>query len=243
MGAVPRVRLLNDAGRSNRRGTERPLFDADAIRAIGRRTAFVRRVERPTLVLGSTQDVSIVDGAAMARHGVELATRRSGGGAVFVEPGRAVWIDTWVPRADPLWSEDVVRAKSWVGSWWAAALGARDLDVHEGRPIESRWSAAICFAGVAAGEVVHRGRKAVGVAQWRSREGALTHSLAYLGIDWAKMTELLDLGPGRTEAADQLTASTTTLADLGATDPARLAATLIDRLPDAGSWEVRSEED
>lgn len=179
----------------------------------------------------------------MARRGVELAVRRSGGGAVFLEPRRAVWIDTWVPRADPLWDEDVVRAAAWVGSWWTEALGGRDLDVHEGRPIASLWSSAICFAGVAAGEVVHRGRKAVGVAQWRSREGALTHSLAYLGIDWVTMTELLDLGPGRADAADELAASTTTLADLGATDPARLTATLIDRLPDAGSWEVRSEED
>jgi len=62
--------------------TERSLFDADAIRTLERRAVFLRGVDRPTLVLGSTQDVGIVDTEALIRHGVELVRRRSGGGAV-----------------------------------------------------------------------------------------------------------------------------------------------------------------
>jgi len=220
--------------------TERALFDADAIRALEHRTVFVRTLERPTLVLGSTQDVGIVDPAALVRGGVELLRRRSGGGAVLLEPGRAVWVDTWVPRSDPLWSDDVTRSGTWVGAWWAESLGVPGLDVHYGRPIESRWSSLICFAGVGAGEVVRRGRKVVGVAQWRSRAGALIHSLAYLETEWERTTELLDLGPDRARAALELAASTITVRELVGTDAPALTSTLLARLPDPSSWEVRS---
>ncbi len=220
--------------------TERALFDVDAIRALDHRTVFVRTVERPTLVLGSTQDVGIVDTEALVRRRVELVRRRSGGGAVLVEPDRAVWVDTWVPRADPLWRDDVTRSGAWVGAWWAESLGAPGLDVHGGRPIESRWSGLICFAGVGSGEVVRRGRKAVGVAQWRSRAGALIHSLAYLEIEWERMTELLDLGPDRARAALELAASTITVRELVATDAGGLTSALLAHLPDPSSWEVRS---
>jgi hypothetical protein len=159
----------------------------------------------------------------------------------LLEPDRAVWVDTWVPKADPLWSDDVARSGAWVGAWWAESLGVSGLQVHGGRPIESRWSNRICFAGLGAGEVVHRGRKVVGVAQWRSSAGALIHSLAYLEIQWKRITELLDLGPDRARAALELGASTITVRELVATDAGRLTSALLACLPDPSSWEVRSE--
>jgi len=214
------------------------LFDAEVIRSLARRTVFVRTIRRPTMVLGSTQDATILDAEAMARHGVEQIRRRSGGGAVLLEPERAVWIDTWVPRADPLWSDDVTRSSAWVGGWWAESLGIADLEVHRGPAVISRWSDRICFAGVAAGEVVRHGRKLVGIAQWRSRQGGLTHSLAYVGIDWDLMTELVDLGAERHDAARELEASTAGLADLVSTDAGEITRTLLERLPDRRSWEV-----
>jgi lipoate-protein ligase A len=222
--------------------SERPLFDADAIRGIERRTAFIRRADRSTLVLGSTQDARIVDTVAMAHRRVELVRRRSGGGAVLVQPDRAVWFDTWVPRADPLWSDDVAASSAWVGRWWAESLGAPDLDVHTGGPIRSRWSDLICFAGVAAGEVRHRGRKVVGVAQWRGREGSLCHSLAYLAVDWADLTELLDLGDERADAVRDLEATTVAASKLVRVDRAGLISNLIGRLPDPDSWTIEGRE-
>jgi lipoate-protein ligase A len=214
------------------------LFDAESLRTLGRRTAFVRVIERPTLVLGSTQDQAIVDAEALDRHRVDLVRRRSGGGAVLVEPGRAVWIDTWVPRQDPLFDDDVGRSRSWVGSWWVAAMADNDLAVHQGRPIASRWSERICFAGVDVGEVLYRGRKVVGVAQWRSREGALTHSFAYLDARWRVLAELLDLIGAGSDVVGDLVASTATLPEVLGPEAYSLSGSLLERLPDPDSWSI-----
>jgi lipoate-protein ligase A len=218
--------------------TEPQLFDPEVIRGLDRRTVFVRTIRRPTLVLGSTQDESIVDLSAVARHGVERIRRRSGGGAVLLEPDLGVWIDTWVPRADPLWSDDITRSSAWVGEWWVESLELGGFEVHRGPAITSRWSDLICFAGVGAGEVVRDGRKLVGVAQWRSRQGALFHSLAYIGIDWSLLAELVNLGSERAEAALELEASTVGLGELGQTDAAGVTSALLGHLPDPDSWEV-----
>ena len=54
-------------------------------------------VDRPALVLGSTQRAEVVDERACADAGVEVVRRRSGGGAVLLEPGAVVWFDVVVP--------------------------------------------------------------------------------------------------------------------------------------------------
>ncbi|MCU1372193.1 MAG: hypothetical protein JWO77_3387, partial [Ilumatobacteraceae bacterium] len=60
-------------------------------------------VERPAVVLGSTQRLDVVDGPAAAEAGIEVARRRSGGGAVYLDPDGAIWIDVLLPVADPRW--------------------------------------------------------------------------------------------------------------------------------------------
>jgi lipoate-protein ligase A len=217
------------------------LFDVDALRTLDRRHAFVRVLDRPTLVLGSTQDAKIVDMDALGRHGIEMVRRRSGGGAVLVEPGLAVWVDTWVPRDDPLFDSDVGRSRAWVGRWWADALG-EGVEVHAGGPIESRWSGLICFAGVDSGEVLHRGRKVLGVAQWRAREGALTHSFAYQQVRWDLLAELVSLGADASIAARALTASTATVRDVLGARADSLCEELLVRLPDPPSWSIEIEK-
>ena len=234
VGALPRPRLLTNS--SARAMTDEGLFDFGAVRRRERRWFAVRDVERATLVLGSTQAPDLVDADALERTGTVLLKRRSGGGAVLLEPGRAVWIDTWVPRADPLFEDDVSLSRTWVGAWWAAALGGI-VTVHEGPPLCTRWSDAVCFGGTAAGEVVAEGRKVVGVAQWRAREGALTHSLAYVGSDWELMVRLLGLP---VEAAGELAASTATLGQLLGARGARdsFITSLLDHLPGELAWDA-----
>ena len=81
-------------------------------------------VERPAVVLGSTQRDDVVDAAAAEAGGVEVARRRSGGGAVLLEPGGAIWIDVILPADDPRWEHDIGRSTGsakpglvWCASW------------------------------------------------------------------------------------------------------------------------------
>jgi lipoate-protein ligase A len=166
--------------------TSQPLFDVEQFRSEPRRLALAREVARPTLVLGSTQPAELVDPVALRRHSAELARRRGGGGAVYLEPGRQLWMDAWIPRDDPLWVLDVSVAAEWVGAWWTdalARLGQHGFDTHTGRSVPGGLGELVCFAGRGPGEVFHRGRKLVGLSQWRSREGALFSSCAYLRWD------------------------------------------------------------
>jgi lipoate-protein ligase A len=135
---------------------------------------------------------------------VEVARRRSGGGAVLVEPGRVVWADVVVPAGDALWQPDVGRATWWLGDAWAAALvtlGLSGAAVHRGGLVRSRWSSAVCFAGLGPGEVTVGGRKAVGIAQRRTREGALFQCAVPLAWDPAPLLAVLALSPADREAA------------------------------------------
>lgn len=149
----------------------------------GRRRLWVLEATGPAVVLGSTQPTSLVDADAAAAAGVAVARRRSGGGAVWVAPDEPVWIDVFVPRGDPLWSDDVGAAFQPVGDAWARALddlvlsGALDLDrsalaVHGGALVRTAWSATVCFAGLGPGEVLLGDRKLVGMSQRRTRAGA-----------------------------------------------------------------------
>jgi lipoate-protein ligase A len=159
------------------------------------RTVAVLTVARPALVLGSTQRDDVVDHGALAGAGVDLVRRRSGGGAVLVEPERTVWIDVDVPVGDPLWSTDVGDSFGWLGRTWAAALGELGLhgDVHTGGLCTTPWSRLICFAGLGPGEVSVGGAKAVGLAQRRTRDGARFQTAVNLAWDPAPLARLLAL--------------------------------------------------
>jgi lipoate-protein ligase A len=178
-----------------------------------RRVAVVREVAHPTLVLGSTQPTDLVSPDTLRERSVELVRRRGGGGAVYLEPGAFLWVDAWIPRDDVLWAHDVSVAAEWVGRWWIAALagvGSGDaaagaLSVHTGRSAPGSFGDLVCFAGRGPGEVFFDDRKIVGLSQWRSREGALFSSCAYLEWDAAPLLELLSFDdPTRSELAGEL---------------------------------------
>ena len=177
----------------------------EQFRAERGRVAVVREVAHPTLVLGSTQPPDLVSPAALRDRSVELVRRRGGGGAVYLEPGSHLWIDAWIPRDDVLWAHDVSVAAEWVGQWWVEALvgvgvglgvgvgvgGQGGLSVHTGRSVPGALGDLVCFAGRGPGEVFVDDRKIVGVSQWRSREGALFSSCAYVEWDAEPLLDLL----------------------------------------------------
>lgn len=147
------------------------------------RAVWWHEVTGPAVALGSSQPAEHLDAAAIEAAAVEVVRRRSGGGAVLLDPGDVLWMDLIVPAGDPLWDDDVVRSFEWVGRAWASALaacGVVDLHVHTGNLCTTRWSRIVCFSGLGAGEVTVNGRKVVGISQRRTRS-AVRFQCAALG--------------------------------------------------------------
>lgn len=208
---------------STRRGTAHELHALDLPE--GGRHVWILEAVRPALVLGSTQPESDVDLAACARAGIEVARRRSGGGAVQVGPGEALWLDLLVPRDDPHWDADVGRAAWWVGDAWRVALaasGAGECSVHRGGLVRSAWSPVVCFAGLGPGEVVDAtGAKVVGVSQRRTRSMARFQCAVPLRWRPEVLSSLLTARPPAAELGPVAALSV---------DPAVLTAAFVDAL-------------
>lgn len=151
-------------------------------------------VERPALVLGSTQTTAAIDVAACAAAGVDVVHRRSGGGAVLMIPDEILWLDVVLPRHDARWDDDVGRSMWWLGEAWSTALralGVDDVEVHSVAPTHTRWSRLVCFDGLGAGEVTVGGRKAVGISQRRTRDRARLQSALHVAWSPELMVSLL----------------------------------------------------
>jgi lipoate-protein ligase A len=209
-------------------------FHARPLPGPAARSVSVLAVDRPALVLGSTQDPASADADACAAAGVEVVRRRSGGGAVLLDPGGVLWVDLVLPRGDPLWDDDVGRAGGWVGRSWAAAIravepGGADLPVvHGGAMVRTPWSGLVCFAGLAPGEVVRRDRKVVGVSQRRTRAGARFQCACALAWDPARLAALLVL-PAAERA--RLTADIAHSVHPASASPSAIVAALLTSLP------------
>lgn len=142
----------------------------------------VFEVTRPAVVLGSSQPEGAIDGDRAAAADIDVVRRRSGGGAVLVEPDHTLWLDVTIPVGDARWDADVGRAFHWLGRAWVAALGRLDISArwHDGPMQRTRWSDLVCFAGLGPGEVTIEGRKVVGMSQRRTRAGILYECCALL---------------------------------------------------------------
>ena len=178
-----------------------------AARPVGERSIVVYDVTRPTLVLGSSQSDDAVDWERVRELGVDVVHRRSGGSAVLVEPGAAVWVDVTIPTGDRWWDHDVGRAFHWLGAAWAEVLIAGGVLArwHDGAMQRTEWSPWVCFAGLGPGEVTVGGRKVVGLSQRRTREGALFQCCAVLRWEPEHLLDLLALNDAdRARAAGEI---------------------------------------
>lgn len=159
---------------------------------------WIIEAEAPAIVLGSSQAGSDIDPAGAERAGLAVVRRRSGGGAVLVDPATLVWLDVILPAADPLWDPDVGRSGWWLGDVWVdalAALGVRAV-VHRESLAADPLTRTVCFVGRAPGEVLIGDRKVVGVSQRRTRGWARFQCAALLRWDGdALLTAMRDLDP------------------------------------------------
>ncbi len=135
----------------------------------------VLTVSESTVVLGSSQPLEDIVKPSL---GTPIVRRRSGGGAVWLEPAAMVWFDLMVGRSDQLWSDDVGRATWWVGEAFARALrnsGCRDAVAHRGAMVHNALDRKVCWTGLGPGEVTGGagGPKLVGIAQKRKRRAVV----------------------------------------------------------------------
>ena len=157
----------------------RDLYDYDELRCVTQAIMIVAHVARSTLVLGGSQSVSVVNESTLS--GTPLCRRRGGGGLVLLRPAD-LWVDWWIPRDDPRWSGDVHVSSVRAGRWWAEQLVhlvTGDIEVYAGPLDGDARHRDVCFAGRGPGEVMVNGRKAVGVTQWRIREGTLVSTVLH----------------------------------------------------------------
>lgn len=196
------------------------------------RHCVLRQVTDRAVVLGSTQPSADVDEAACASRGIEVVRRRSGGGAVFVEPGAQLWADFFVPAGDPLFASDVGRSFAWLGAVWAAAIRALSDELQ---PVvvapgtrSPELARHLCFAGVGAGEVVIGDRKVVGISQRRNRDGAWLFSMAVLRDT---VDELATCLIGDAELVGERAAALRSSSGVLGLDGSRLEAELLKALP------------
>lgn len=162
-------------------------------------TAWVYRVERPMLVLGSAQREHVAATDAARAGGVEVVRRNSGGGAVLLTPGECLWVDVLLPRSDPRWVADVGLSSHWLGDAWAKALASLGVSgtVHRGALERNDWGRLVCFAAIGPGEVTVNGRKVVGISQRRTKAGARFQCLVLTRWDPGAIVDLLDIEPER----------------------------------------------
>ncbi len=205
------------------------LLDYDRLRATVEATVFVRTTSTPLVVLGSAQATHDLDLARF--EGVARRRRRGGGGLVLLEAGD-LWVDWWVPAGDPRWSADVHATAVSAGARWARVLGARlhqPIEVHRGRLVADPTRPGVCFAGRGPGEVFVGGLKAVGVTQWRVREGSFV-STVLPATPQGRLAAALR-APGESDSLEHATLATLGLADV--------AAALVEELTGVdGPWRV-----
>lgn len=159
---------------------------------------WVLEPDRPAVVMGSAQRPEVFDVGGLAAAGIDLAPRRSGGGAVFIEPDGVVWIDVLAPRSSEWWSDDLSQTFLNVGECWQQALAVCGIESEliTSSPDRSPQGRQACWAGLGWGEVTVDGVKIVGLSQRRTRWGARVQAMAVIDgsadqvVDW-----LVDVDP------------------------------------------------
>lgn len=167
---------------------------ADPMAYLKERTARIIQITKPALVLGSNQDPEVVNRPFLDDLGAELVVRRSGGGAVFLEPSAQLWVDLAIPKDDRLFMSDVVKSFFPIGELFLqvfSKVGDLGLEMHTGNLVGGAIAKSLCFAGVGPGEITYEGAKLLGISQRRSALGAVFQCTVYSRFPVQQMHNLL----------------------------------------------------
>ena len=161
----------------------------------------------PAIVLGRSQWAL---SAALPPCTLPTIGRQAGGGAVLVGPWM-LGVSLALPAADPrVAGETIADSYRWLGAAFVAALSSHGVAAESvpragtrAAPASLGWA---CFAGVAPWELVIGGRKIVGFAQRRSRNGVLIVAGALLSpVPWLLLCQALGRPAGDAGALAAMT--------------------------------------
>ena len=166
----------------------------------------------PGVVFGCSQ-AAVLARARKGRDRPEMVLRRSGGGAVLTGP----WMlstSIVLPPEHRLLGGGTVSSYRWLGALIAGLLRDMSIPARALPPDEVRRAPAnpalgwACFGGLSPWEVVVDGKKIVGLAQLRRRNGVLLTSGTLLARpDWHALCALLDRPDGEAAALGSATTS------------------------------------
>lgn len=151
------------------------------------------------VAMGSSQQPDLFDEQRLEDEGIALAPRRSGGGAVYIDPASIVWIDVVAPRSSPLWSAELGENFLIVGRLWQQALATLGVNAElcMAPPVRTDAAALACWAGSGWGELLIGQAKIVGLSQRRTRWGSRVQAMAVIDSSSSRIVDYLtpDLRP------------------------------------------------
>lgn len=166
----------------------------------------------PCLSLGYAQPVSDVDFGRLRERGWEMVRRPTGGRAILHTDELTYSIIA--PSTEPRLAGSILESYRHLAGALMEALRSLGIPVEMAgdAPHNRNSSNAVCFEAPSAYEIVVQGRKLIGSAQARRREGVLQHGSLPLTGDLTRITQVLVYADEaeREEAAKRLQARAVT---------------------------------
>lgn len=169
-------------------------------------TLYWSQAESAGLVLGFSQQESVLNPRALFTQAIPLYHRRAGGTAVLVGP-ELLSLDAFLPTGHPLILPDIVESYRWFGTAWVKTLSSLGVDSRVVLPEEAHEQRALlkeeatrsresilkraCFGSISSYEVIANGHKVVGLDMIRRRTGSLLQAGVLLSWNMEPLVELL----------------------------------------------------
>lgn len=175
-------------------------------------TLYWSQAQPEGLVLGFSQQHTILNAQALAHHPLPIYYRRAGGTAVLVGP-HLLGLDVMLPAGHPLILPDLVESYRWLGETWVATLRELGIETRAISPAEAHAQRDLlkqpathdresilrraCYGSLSPYEVVtpDANLKVVGLDMIRRRAGTLLQAGILLHWDTETLAELLGHTP------------------------------------------------
>lgn len=138
--------------------------------------AILNRPTSDSIVLGSSQSMTLLDSEKIKKTQIEICKRKTGGGLVYIDKVHDIWIDIYIPTTSSLYEINISKSFNWLGNTWIETLTELNrqlepnLQIVKTKSKTDELSSLVCFAGLNHGEVLYCDRKVVGISQRRNKE-------------------------------------------------------------------------